>query len=437
MRLSLVLTLSILAAGCGGSGTPSGATNEQAGGTNPVPGDVPVEAIACDADNGGITLPPNFCAVVVASDLGAARHLVARENGDIYVALRGDDGGVAVLRDTDGDARADFIQQFGPAGGTGIDIHDGYLYFATNTDVYRWELGDGPLPPGDPELVIAGFAAQPSHASKSFAFMSDGDIVVNIGAPSNACQQTDRAFEDPGLDPCPMLETSGGIWRFAAGTGQTPADGSRYATGIRNGLALAMNPVNDRLYVVQHGRDQLSELWPAHYTDEQRAELPAEELFAVDPGDDFGWPYCYYDQQQQRKVLAPEYGGDGQAVDRCAAAENPVFAFPAHWAPNDLIFYNGDQFPQHYHNGAFVAFHGSWNRQPFVQQGYNVVFLPFNNGEVAGEFEVFADDFAGVDDLRAPGSARHRPTGLALAADGSLLVADSAAGRIWRIFYID
>ncbi|HET7922487.1 MAG TPA: sorbosone dehydrogenase, partial [Gammaproteobacteria bacterium] len=114
-------------------------------------------ASACAPDNGGITLPAGFCASVFADYLGTARHLVVNGNGDVYVALQQPehDGGIAALRDTDGDGRADVIRYFGEWGGTGIAIHDGYLYFATNTEVMRYRLVSGELVPRSaPQTVV-------------------------------------------------------------------------------------------------------------------------------------------------------------------------------------------------------------------------------------------------------------------------------------------
>ncbi len=111
-----------------------------------------------------------------------------------------------------------------------------------------------------------------------------------------------------------------------------------------------------------------------------------------------------------------------------------MIAFPAHWAPNGLLFYTGSQFPERYRGGAFIAFHGSWNRAPLPQGGYNVVFVPFQGGEPAGDWEIFADGFAG--DEVSPGGAAHRPSGLAVGPDGSLFVSDDRGGRIWRIYYV-
>ena len=187
--------------------------------------------------------------------------------------------------------------------------------------------------------------------------------------------------------------------------------------------------------MVQHGRDQLSQLFPDLYSEQEGAELPAEEFFMVEDGDFFGWPYCYYDQIRKIKLLAPEYGGDKNAIGRCADAKGPIMAFPGHLAPNDLLFYTGSMFPERYKNGAFIAFHGSWNRAPLPQEGYYVVFIPFSDGLPAGDMEIFANGFAGADVIKSPGDANYRPMGLTQGPDGSLFVSDSEKGRIWKISY--
>jgi mono/diheme cytochrome c family protein len=136
-------------------------------------------------------------------------------------------------------------------------------------------------------------------------------------------------------------------------------------------------------------------------------------------------------------MLAPEYGGDGEKTGRCVEAKDPLLGFPGHWGPNDLLFYQGDLFPEKYKNGAFVAFHGSWNRLGHEQQGYNVVFIPMENGLPSGEWEVFADGFKGPEPIESSADAIYRPCGLAEGPDGSLYIADSQQGRIWRIMYYE
>lgn len=394
-------------------------------------------------DNGGLTLPKGFHATVVADSVGKARHIVVADNGDVYVALsHAHNGkGIAALRDLDGDGVADLKQYFGDLTGNGIDIHNGYLYFSNDTLVIRYQrIGDELVPSTAPETIVKGFPVQHQHSAKSFTFDNNGHIYVNVGAPSNSCQKQDRTKESPGIDPCPLLKKHGGIWRFDANkTGQTQEDGHRYATGLRNVVGLDWNDTDNSLYVMQHGRDQLYQNWPKYYTKEEGAELPAEEFFKVEDGDNFGWPYSYYDQNKQKIMLAPEYGGNGKktiADSKFAGKfKQPIMAFPGHWAPDDLIFYTADQFPAKYKNGAFIAFHGSWNRAPLPQKGYNVAFVPFENGKPSGDYEIFADGFKGADTLKSPGNAKYRPVGAAIGPDGALYVSESQRGKIWRITY--
>lgn len=400
----------------------------------------------CAPDNGGITLPDGFCAILVADSVGRARHLDVASNGDIYLKTRSEDGGIAALRDTTGDFRADVIERFSdmtePGEGilweTGMAVHDGYIWASNTEAVYRWPMpDDGALvPDGDPEIGVSGFPEQESHDSKSIAFDESGNLYVNVGAPSNNCQEDSRTPGSPGLDPCPQLERQAGIWQFDANAlGQTQQGGTHYATGIRNVVGLDWNAAADALYVAQHGRDMLNTLWPDLYSEEENAELPAEEVLRLTEGANAGWPYCYYDWQQEKKVLAPEYGGDGEEVGRCSQYLDPVVAFPGHWAPNDLHFYRGEQFPERFQDGAFIAFHGSWNRAPLPQQGYKVSFVPFEDGTATGEYETFADGFARGDPIPSRGDAEYRPVGLATGPDGALYISDSQKGRIWRVVY--
>ena len=395
---------------------------------------------ACDPDNGGITLPDGFCAMVVADDLGAARHLTVPPNGDLYVAIRNREdapGGIIALRDTDGDGRADLQERFGRDGGTSIELHNGYLYFGRDTAIERYRMRPGSLVPDEPPDVLATLPDQQGHRAKGFAFDGAGGMFVNVGAPSNACQPGGRVIEEPGDDPCPLLERHGGVWKFDENAaGQTQETGTRYATGMRQNFAMAWHPTAGGLYLVQHGRDQLNSLWPGRFTDAQNAELPSEEFLKVENGSNFGWPYCYHDWQQGKRVLSPEYGGDGHMVGRCDRYPLPLIGFPGHWAPNDLHFYTGDQFPVRYRGGAFIVFHGSWNRAPLAQGGYKVVFVPFTDGNpTTGDYQIFADGFAGQTPLMERDDATYRPAGVAQGPDGSLYIANDKTGRIWRVMY--
>ena len=291
-------------------------------------------------------------------------------------------------------------------------------------------------PNEEPEKIITGLVNRRQHSAKTIALDNAGNIYVNIGAPSNSCQIKDRENGSLGQDPCPILKDAAGIWQFKADkANQTYADGERYATGLRNCVGLFWNDKLTALFAMQHGRDGLFQMFPGMYNAEQGAELPSEEMFMIKKGGNYGWPYCYYDQFQKKQILAPEYGGDKTKVGRCSVMDTPVMAFPGHWAPNAILFYTGNQFPAKYKNGAFIAFHGSWNRAPLKQKGYNVVFVPFKDGKVSGDYEVFAEGFKGAEELESPGDAVTRPCGLAQGADGSLYISDDVKGTIWKIEY--
>jgi glucose/arabinose dehydrogenase/mono/diheme cytochrome c family protein len=406
---------------------------------------------ACPGANGGIQLPPGFCATVFADNLGHARHLVVARDGVVYVntwsgayyRTKPPAGGFLIaLQDTKGDGHADMIRRFGDtsdqgsAGGTGIALYDHALYFEQNDRIVRYRLSAGSaVPSSRPEIIVSGLPITGDHPMHPFVIDTKGKLFVDLGSATNACDVHNRMPLSPGNDPCVEQQTRGGIWRYdATRTGQKFSPAERYATGIRNGEGMSFD-ASGRLFVTQHGRDQLGENWSDRYTRSQGHELPAEELLLLlQQGADYGWPKCYFDGNQKRLVLGPEYGGDGgNTVGDCANKQAPVAFFPAHWAPDDLLIYNGRQFPASYRGGAFIAFHGSWNRAPSPQAGYNVAFQPLAAGKAAGDYIVFADGFAGIE--KAPGRADFRPTGLALAPDGALFVSDDVHGRIWRITY--
>lgn len=386
-----------------------------------------------DDKNLGITLADGYHATIFADNLGRARHLTVRSNGDVYVAMRGDQG-IMALRDTNGDGQADLVEEFASEAETEVDIHNGYLYFSSNTAVFRVKLNDNVLlPQGEIETVISGFVKQRQHASKTFTFDGEGNIYVNVGAPSNACQVKPRSTGSPGQDPCPQLEQQAGIWRFDANKiGQTQVnDGHRFATGLRNGMAIDWSDESG-LHVLQHGRDQLGTLWPDYFSTDDNAELPAEEFHQITDGSNLGWPFTYFDPSKKKRMQGPEYGGDGkiEATDRF---QSPILTFPAHWAPNDLVFYKSGAFSPTMKGGAFIAFHGSWNRAPKPQQGYRVVFVPFKVGEINGLPVDIATGFSGDEELADSRKAVYRPVGIAEGPDGSLYVSDSMKGRIWKI----
>ncbi len=408
---------------------------------------------AADFDNGGLYLPGDFDALVVIDSVGQTRHITVNANGDIYAKLsrsKSGTGGTIGLRDVDGDGKVDSVVRFGDyqdVGGSavGVTIHNGFLYTSTVKQVLRNKLKSGQLVPTSPtEVILTDMdpkVARNWHTTKPLAFDKHGNMYVPFGSPSDAGQDITKYGpvgipNGKGLDPSPELISHGGIWRFDANkANQTQEDGHKYATGIRSVVGMTWNDADDNLYAVMNGIDNFHTIYPDTYTAWQAAVLPSEPLLRVTEGSDFGWPYAYYDHMQKKNILQPGYGGDGQKIGRAASFDTPVMGFPGHWAPMDVMFYKGNQFPDRYKQGAFVALHGSTDRSPYPQAGYIVCFVPFNKDGSAAEWEVFADGFTVVDTVVNTNDAVYRPMGLSEGPDGSLYISESNKGKIWRIMY--
>ena len=395
----------------------------------------------CSDGNGGIALPPGFCATVFADSLPGPRHLYVMPNGDVFVSLLGrrgrggavgTSGGIMMLRDTHrnghADSRVDFTRDFTSSE---VAVFDNRLYAEMGTGIVRFPIkADDQGPAGPADTIVSGLPGGGNHPYKTFAIAKDGSLYVNVGTATNVCEGRGDPKSPP--DPCTEIDTRGGIWRFdARKTGQHQADGVHWAVGYRNGVALAIG-TDGTLWGMQHGRDALYQNFGNLFDSKYGADNPAEELLQVNRGDNMGWPYCYYSNVEKKLVDAPEYGGDGKKTARCADKKEPVAAYPGHWAPDGLVFYTGSMFPAKYKDGAFIAFHGSWNRAPEPQAGYRVVFQPMKNGRPTGEYETFADKFSPNSGGDGP---NRRPTGVAQGPDGALYVTDDATGRIWKIVY--
>jgi glucose/arabinose dehydrogenase/mono/diheme cytochrome c family protein len=410
-----------------------------------------VPSTDCPGPYTGISLSPGFCASIFADNVGHARHLVVSPSGVVYVntwsgVYYNSDpippgGFLVALKDTLNTGNADLVKRFGEskadgaAGGTGIALFGGAIYAEVNDRIMRYALaGNEIVPSGKGQVIVSGLPITGDHPMHPFIIDAIGNLFVDVGTATNACEEKNRVPNSPGRQPCMEKETRGGTWRYDANkTSQRFSAADRYASGIRNGEGFATD-AEGRLFVTQHGRDQLGEDWPQFYKGQSGPNLPAEEIVQLEQGHDYGWPECYFDGVQKKLVLGPEYGGDGgKKVGVCATRTPPVAFFPAHWAPNDLLFASDPALPAVYRDGAFVAFHGSWNRAPAPQGGYNVVFQPMKNGKAAGEFIIFADGFAGA--IKEPGRAAFRPTGLAQGPDGVIYISDDLRGRIWRVTY--
>ena len=404
----------------------------------------------CPSDNSGLRLPPGFCATIFADGIGHARHMVAA-GGVLYVntwsgEYYGNDtphagGFLVALQDKAGAGKADVQERFGETvasgghGGTGIGLYNGSLYAESNDRIVRYTLPAGSIVPQEaPVTIVSGLPLTGDHPMHPFTIDAAGLLYVDVASATNSCQLKNRTLNSPGADPCTELETRAGIWRYDANMpDQHFSSAERFATGIRNGEGFAIDS-SGRMFVTQHGRDQLHSNWPALSKPDQEATQPAEEVLLLKEGGDYGWPECYYDAIQQELVLAPEYGGDGgKKLGVCAQKTAPVAAFPAHWAPNGMVYYGAQQFPTRYQGGLFIAFHGSWNRAPYPQGGYNVVYQSLQGERAGGSCEIFADGFAGG--VKSPDGAAHRPSGVAVGPDGALYISDDVRGRIYKVVY--
>lgn len=378
-----------------------------------------------------IKVPAGFSVQVIATDLGTPRHLTIAKNGDIYAKLKTlkNGKGIYLLRDTNNDGVIDETKLFGNFPGTGIQINNGFLYASSNKGIYRYKMNDKNevIDMEHPENIVDGLVDKGRDNAKPFVFDNKDNLYVAVGSYNDACRVPGTG---KGMVPCSILDSAGGIWKFNVNVlGQQFKDGSRYMTGLKNAVGVFWNTKTNSLFSTAHGRGTFHDFYPQYYTPQQSQEIPAEAIYEIHEGDDAGWPYIYYDQFQKKKILAPEYGGDGKKVAGEKAID-PTVVFPAHLGPNDLLFYTGKMFPSKYKNGAFVAFHG---QSAELKKGYFIAFVPFKNNKPSGNWEIFADNFAGIDLAKPTGPVQHRPCGLAEGPDGALYVCDDLNGSIYRI----
>src|SRR6266404_846722 len=225
---------------------------------------------ACPHDDSGLKLPAGFCATIFADGVGHARHLVVAPNGVVYVntwsgRYYGNDtphagGFLVALQDTAGSGKANVNQRFGEtvqsggAGGTGIGLYNGALFAEINDKIVRYTLTAGYIvPQGSAATIVSGLPLGGDHPMHPFAIDSDGSMYVDVASATNACQSKNRTPKSAGIDPCPELETRGGIWRYDANKpDQTFSSTDRYATGIRNGEGFAID-TGHHVFVTQHG----------------------------------------------------------------------------------------------------------------------------------------------------------------------------------------
>jgi len=262
---------------------------------------------ACPNDDSGLQLPAGFCATIFADNIGHARHMVVAPSGVLYVntwsgRYYGNDtphaeGFLVALEDKSGAGKADVIERFGEtvqsggAGGTGIGLYKGLIYAEINDRIVRYRLPAGAIvPTGSADTIVSGLPLGGDHPMHPFIINPEGSMYVDVATATNSCQLKNRTLKSPGANPCTELETRGGIWRYDANkTNQTFSTADRYATGIRNAEGFAIDP-SGRMFVTQHGRDQLRANWPDLFEPDQEATLPAEALLLLKAKGDYIMP---------------------------------------------------------------------------------------------------------------------------------------------------
>jgi glucose/arabinose dehydrogenase len=382
----------------------------------------------CDGHFSQLVVPAGFCVRVFAESIGAVRQVVIHPSGQVVAALN-ESPGLVRMHPGGPDGRADQVVRFGPGlRGTGVAWRDGWLYFAADSGVirYRWPAR-AEAPDSTGEWIAKGLPVGvygSAHTMKGIAVGTDGMVYVSFGSETDNCQVQDRGEKSPGRWPCTELDRRAGVWRFSPPAASGGVWGvERFATGLRNAEAIAIDPNTGRLWAATHGRDYLNRVWGV--PDSVSANQPAEMLVQVVAGGDYGWPYCQgiWTHALTTLVKAPEYAS--QAGLDCATRNQPVLGFPGHWAPMAIAMVNSAAAPVP-HPGLFMAFHGSRSRAPLPEIGHYVVFVPMDgNGQPTNDYRIILHSTA------EPGTLR--PAGVAVAIDGSIYVTDDEHRRIYLI----
>ena len=339
--------------------------------------------------------PKGFSVGIFAQGLSNPRWMAVAPNGDVFLA-EPNAGKITLLRDTGGDGNADKIVTFASGFNKphGLAFHNGELYVGDIDAVWKLAYSDGALTAGARERVTKqGFGGSSDHWTRDIAFAPSGDLYLAIGSGDNV-----EEGEAPTRATVQHVNASGTLTTFAS--------------GIRNPVGIAFYPGTSEMWVSVNERDGYGD------------GLVPDYLTHVEQGGFYGWPYAYIGQHAD-----PQFGK--KRPDLVAKTKTPDLLFQSHSAPLGLVFYEGAQFPAEYKGDAFVALHGSWNAgQP---TGYKVVRVHFANGKPAGGYDDFLVGFwtSGI----SPAQVWGRPAGLAVARDGSLLVADDAGKTVWRVSY--
>jgi glucose/arabinose dehydrogenase len=337
-------------------------------------------------------VPPGFRLNVFAANFKRPRWLTVAPNGDIFLADTGA-GEIVVMRDPQhvGGAQGREVFVDGMKRPFGIAFHENYVYVGNTNEVVRF--------PYDPKTSKRLGEAEHlldlptgGHDTRSLTFSADGKrLFIGVGSESNI-----NTGEDPRRAAVTVCDPDG-------------KNARRYATGLRNPVGLALEPVTGEVWTTVNERDELGD------------DLPPDYLTSLKDGGFYGWPYSYIGDNVDPRVKP-------QQPDLVARAIIPDVLLGAHVAPLQFAFYTGKQFPASYRGGAFVAEHGSWNRA--TRAGYQIAFVAFKDGKPSADPVPF---MTGLVSDPTKSDVYGRPVGVAVAPDGSLLVSDDGAGVVYRI----
>ena len=346
------------------------------------------------------TAPAGFEVSLFADDLDNPRMIYVLPNGDVLVMEslpQQSTSRIVLLRDSAKSGtptvRQSFLRRLNMAFGMALI---GNRFYVGNTDgivVFPYRSGDTQIK-RRPEKIL-DLPGGGHYTRNLLADPAGKKIYVAVGSSGNIDEQ--RVDEkDPRRAAILQINPDGSGMRV-------------FASGLRNPVGIDWEPKTHTLWTVVNERDMLGD------------ELVPDYLTEARDGAFYGWPYSYFGQNEDPRKK-------GQRPDLVAKAIKPDFALGSHVAALGLAFYQGKSFPERYHGGAFIGMHGSWNRSDLV--GYKVAFVPFQNGKPSGVIEDFLTGFIANPKIS---QVYGRPVGVAIWTDGSLLVADDAAGKVWRV----
>jgi glucose/arabinose dehydrogenase len=357
--------------------------------------------------------PPGFEVHLYAKDLGEVRSVTFSPTGIPYVTIMNrrerDAGQILALPDDNGDGVADrmILVADGIDRAHGIAFYQGQLYGASVAEVYHFIDADGDLVAESREPIITNMPSDGDHWARPILFDAGGNLLVAVGSTCNMCQE--------------KIERRAVILRFPSNGGPTSdPQGQIVARGLRSVVDIVIRPGTSELWAINHGPDHLG------------ANYPPDQLFLIEQGGHYGWPYCVGDREpdlqaaDQPEIVTPD--GSPREVFCRDKVSPTALNLPPHVAPNGMAFYTGAQFPAEYQGDLFIALHGSYSLAN--TNGYRVVRVPMRDGRPGAPV-----DF--ISGWTPPGSTSWlgRPGDVTMAPDGSLFITDDFTGMLYRVTY--